>query len=301
MPDSLRRLAGIKKVYLAGPMRGLPNFNFPAFDSGAAQLRAVGYHVFSPAERDRMVYGSGVADSPTGDEYEVAEREGFSVREALADDTQWIAKYADAVVVLPGWRESTGALAETALATAIHVPILSLDEVICGVYSDEGIKVGPFDWECPPNCEEDIVDGFGTLVQHLIKPDTERMTESATGGLKAMKLARHDLIPAEALTALAEHYGRTAQKYPPNNWRQGFEWSKSYAALQRHVIAWWNGEDVDPELGSSHLAAVMWHCATLLTFLDTHPEFDDRVNKPVLGDVAIFREYVKTLGLPGFD
>jgi len=245
-------------------MRGLPDFNFPAFDAGAAKLRAAGYHVFSPAERDRMVYGNGFEKSDTGNEYEVAEREGFSVREALADDTQWIAKYADAVVVLDGWRDSSGALAETALATAIHIPILSLDEALHGC-----------DCLTADCCAEDVfVEEKAEPVAQIIHG--EWISKSVTGGLKGVKLARHDLIPAEALTALAEHYGRTAEKYPPNNWRQGFEWSKSYAALQRHAIAWWNGENFDTELGSSHLAAVMWHCATLLTFFTEHPEFDDR-------------------------
>ncbi len=51
----------MKKVYLAGPMRGLPLFNFPAFADAAAKLRAQGYDVFSPAERDEQVYGKCVS------------------------------------------------------------------------------------------------------------------------------------------------------------------------------------------------------------------------------------------------
>lgn len=109
----------------------------------------------------------------------------------------------------------------------------------------------------------------------------ETMSVSSTGGMKGTKLARHDLIPAEGLTAVAEHFGRTANKYPPNNWRAGFEWSKSYAAMIRHAVAWWAGQDVDndPAWGddpASHLAAVAWHALILLTFEQIHPEFDDR-------------------------
>lgn len=105
---------------------------------------------------------------------------------------------------------------------------------------------------------------------------TETMTTSSTGGQKGVKLARYDLIPVDALRQVAEHYGKGAQKYSDNNWRKGYEYSKAYAALQRHAQAWWGGEDVDEETGSSHLAAVAFHAMSLMTFLVEHPEFDDR-------------------------
>ena len=40
------------KVYVAGPMRGIPEFNFPAFFAAADKLRGDGFAVFNPAERD---------------------------------------------------------------------------------------------------------------------------------------------------------------------------------------------------------------------------------------------------------
>ena len=42
-PEAARRL------YVAGPMTGLPDHNYPAFAEAAARLRAVGYEVESPA------------------------------------------------------------------------------------------------------------------------------------------------------------------------------------------------------------------------------------------------------------
>lgn len=109
---------------------------------------------------------------------------------------------------------------------------------------------------------------------------TEVRTTSSTGGQKGVKIARFDLIPVDALTQLAEHYGRGAEKYDDNQWRKGYEWSKSYAALQRHLNQWWAGEDMDEELQSSHLAAAAWHCFTLMTYAKDHPEFDDRYKEP---------------------
>lgn len=61
-----------------------------------------------------------------------------------------------------------------------------------------------------------------------------------------------------------------------HNWRKGYEWSKSYAAAMRHLTAFWSGEDIDPETGSPHPAAVVFHMNSLLVFMDEHSEFDDR-------------------------
>ena len=75
---------------------------------------------------------------------------------------------------------------------------------------------------------------------------------------------------------LATLYGLGAEKYAPRNWERGYDYSLSYAALQRHANLWWDGEDLDEEIGVSHLASVAWHALALMTFLDTHPELDDR-------------------------
>lgn len=105
---------------------------------------------------------------------------------------------------------------------------------------------------------------------------TEVRSVSSTGGEKGTKLARFDLIPSDALTQLAEHFGTGAKKYADNQWRKGYEWSKSYAALQRHASQFWGGEDFDEETGSNHMAAVAWHAFALLTFYKDFPNFDDR-------------------------
>lgn len=103
-----------------------------------------------------------------------------------------------------------------------------------------------------------------------------RITNEVTGGQKGSKLARFDLIPAEALKQVAEHYGRGAKKYADNNWRKGYNWSLSLAALERHLNAFKSGEDFDEETTSNHMAAVVFHALALLTFYDEHPELDDR-------------------------
>ena len=108
---------------------------------------------------------------------------------------------------------------------------------------------------------------------------------SSTGGEKGVKLARFDLIPARAHRLLAEHYGRGANKYADHNWRRGYEWSKSIAALERHLNAFKDNEDYDEEMQSLHLVAVAWHAFTLIEAYFDHPEFDDRWKNEVKKEV----------------
>lgn len=113
------------KIYLAGPMRGIPQFNFPAFHKAAGLLRDVGHHVFSPAERDTETYGAGIyMQNPTGDEKLATKNYGFDLREALGADLAWICAEADAVAMLPGWENSKGSKAEKATAEALGLEVL---------------------------------------------------------------------------------------------------------------------------------------------------------------------------------
>ena len=115
------------RVYLAGPMRGIPAFNFPAFDAGAEDLRALGHEVFNPCDRDRNAHGNDVNDSATGDLGDVPQ---FDLRSALGDDLAWICHEADVVVVLPGWEKSKGATAEVSTAKALGLPVIELAEAL---------------------------------------------------------------------------------------------------------------------------------------------------------------------------
>lgn len=88
---------------------------------------------------------------------------------------------------------------------------------------------------------------------------------------------RLDLIAPELLFALGEILDFGAEKYEERNWEKGMSWGRVYAALQRHLWAWWNGEDNDAETGKSHL----WHSACCLMFLLAYEQrkvgVDDRV------------------------
>lgn len=114
------------KLYLAGPMRGIPEFNYPAFRAGTARLRSMGHEVFSPVEHDEKTHGADISN-PAGDAAQATKEHGFNICEALHADLKFICLEADAVVLLPGWENSKGANAERATALALGKPVLTLD------------------------------------------------------------------------------------------------------------------------------------------------------------------------------
>lgn len=91
--------------------------------------------------------------------------------------------------------------------------------------------------------------------------------------------ARHDLIPPELPDAVAQVLAFGAAKYGERNWEKGMSWGRPFAAMMRHLWAWWRGEKADPETGFSHL----WHAAACIAFLIAFEErktgTDDR-HKP---------------------
>lgn len=90
-------------TYIAGPMTGLPEFNYPAFAAAAKVLRDKGVDAVSPAELD---------DGSTGKSWDYYMRLGLR---ALLD--------CDEMVLLPGWEDSRGARLERQVAEALGMRI----------------------------------------------------------------------------------------------------------------------------------------------------------------------------------
>ena len=87
---------------------------------------------------------------------------------------------------------------------------------------------------------------------------------------------RMDLIDSYCLEELAKVLTMGASKYDAHNWRKGIEYSRIYAAIQRHLNEYWKGTDVDPESGLPHLAHAMCGLQFLLWHSKFKPELDDR-------------------------
>ena len=95
-------------------------------------------------------------------------------------------------------------------------------------------------------------------------------------GKKGVKDARLDLIPLDALWAVGRIFGFGAQKYADRNWERGYDWSKSFGAMLRHLSLFWQGENWDDESGMPHIAHAAWHALVLLAFQLRQAGTDDR-------------------------
>lgn len=93
------------KTYLAGPMTGFPELNFPLFHAEAQRLRDTGHQVVNPAEIN--------VDPAKGWE------------ECMRADIAELVT-CDAIAMLPGWQQSRGATLEHHIASELGLQIFHL-------------------------------------------------------------------------------------------------------------------------------------------------------------------------------
>lgn len=98
----------MKRIYISGPMTGLPDLNFPAFNAAASALRANGLEVINPAEIN-------VEGDKTWEQCMRADIK------ALCD--------CDTLALLPGWENSKGAHLEVHLAHRLGIRVMQIADV----------------------------------------------------------------------------------------------------------------------------------------------------------------------------
>ncbi len=132
--------------YLAGPMRGHAEFNFPAFRTISRDLRNAGLTITSPHELDEA---SGYFwEGFTG--HEDLSSYNFDLTERLTEDIHVIGK-ADGVIVMQGWQSSSGARAEASFALAVGKPVY---------YYTEPQRYNGFQHELFPVTWDKVMDRF---------------------------------------------------------------------------------------------------------------------------------------------
>jgi hypothetical protein len=107
------------KIYIAGPMSGMADFNFPAFFEAERQLESLGYEVINPAHNDgatvqEALESAGTPDSPNKLWSYYMKRDLPHVMDV------------DMLCVLPGWQKSKGATLEVTVARALGLPLMVL-------------------------------------------------------------------------------------------------------------------------------------------------------------------------------
>lgn len=115
------------KLYLAGPMSGYPQFNYPAFYAAADMLRAQGYEVVSPAEMDSKELQA-LALKSTNGTFKDIEGANETWGDMLARDVKLVADVVDGVCLLPGWENSRGARLEAFVCASVQKPVFRLPE-----------------------------------------------------------------------------------------------------------------------------------------------------------------------------
>ena len=76
--------------------------------------------------------------------------------------------------------------------------------------------------------------------------------------------------------AKVSSYG--TNKYSPYNYLKGATASQSIGSAMRHLLAWWNGEDIDLESGLNHLDHFVWNAMRLTDEMQNEKfvDLDDR-------------------------
>ena len=105
------------KVYIAGPMRNYPNYNFDAFDEAYVKLYAKGHIPVSPTDLDRVY--EGWEQYPPEDLVITDELK----RRVMRRDLNAIFE-CEAIYLLHGWKGSEGVAVELALAKYLGLEIL---------------------------------------------------------------------------------------------------------------------------------------------------------------------------------
>lgn len=89
------------------------------------------------------------------------------------------------------------------------------------------------------------------------------------------------LVDWKSLEPMVRVLEMGAEKYAPYNWTKGMPVTEVSESLLRHMFAYLNGENTDPESGIEHLGHVMCNAMFLIHIMREKPEFDDRtiINK----------------------
>jgi len=116
-----------------------------------------------------------------------------------------------------------------------------------------------------------------TLDSVEVKKTGSTLEPKMGGGLRHNTgKAELSYVPSSTLFAISKVFMYGAQKYSPNNWRRGMSWTSVYNCLQRHLLKWYDGEELDDESLVPHLYHIIANAAMLIEYAETYKDGDDR-------------------------
>ena len=138
------------KIYIAGPMTGIEDFNFPLFFETEEKLKELGYEVVNPAHNDGKTLEEALisAGSP--------ERPSKPWTHYMRRDLAHVLEV-EALCVLPNWQNSKGAKLEVHVAEELGLPIYILKD---GELQPRITIIGVAGW---------ARSGKDTIADHLVK------------------------------------------------------------------------------------------------------------------------------------
>lgn len=225
----------MKKVYIAGPMKGIPLFNFAAFDDAEDFIEErMGCEAVNPAQIDRE-YGFNPEYLPADHDWNVIPPSAGTREEIMRRDINALLT-CQAIYMLPGWENSAGAKAELHLARWAGLEILH-----------------------DPMAKHPLLGDHST---DCVKPK-EFKDSNPKDSVGCTKPPLH-CIPAHVLFEIGMGMFEGGWKYREANYRViGVRASIYYDAAMRHLTAWWEGEDIDPASQIHHISKVMSCLAVL--------------------------------------
>jgi len=224
-------------IYLAGPMSGLPLYNFEEFNRVTKILRDAGYSVFSPAEKD-LSDGFNPATDP---------QKPFL--HYMKIDLPEVMK-SDFVVLLKGWEKSKGANLEVVVAKNCGIPVCEFVE------NDDRTS-----WDTiylnPPSAEATI------KTEPEQKPKQE-IRQYSTGAIRDSEEGKEDYTETISWTAFkryAEYMTSKKKQYGSGNFKKGISIDSYERSLMRHISKYMINkyEGGDLEKDSDHLAAIVFN------------------------------------------
>lgn len=99
----------MKRIYISGPMSGMPDLNFTAFNVEATRLRGLGYEVVNPVDLNPR-------------------DQALSWHECMRNDLKGLLD-CDTVALLPGWERSQGAHLEMHIAHRVGMQIVTASDI----------------------------------------------------------------------------------------------------------------------------------------------------------------------------